>query len=112
MLADSKALDDRRAALEQQEKDSAVGKKTFGDRNAAFMQKETDFSTNKKALDDREAALANREKDSTAERNKKTEELKGLWQKKLGAGGLRSRYKHYKPPRKLEKNVIRPVYKK
>jgi DNA repair exonuclease SbcCD ATPase subunit len=115
--ADVKALEDRKATLDQQENDSATGKKTFDDRTAAFTQKEKEFSASKKALDDREAALAKKEKERSAEWNKKMEELKKLQnssaqQKKLSAGDSGCGYKHYKPPRKLEKKVIGLVYEK
>lgn len=59
-------LDNRKAARNQQEKDSAAGKKTFDDRNAAPRLQGKEFSMNKKALDDREAALAKKEKERSA----------------------------------------------
>ncbi|KAM0708082.1 hypothetical protein Q7P35_004731 [Cladosporium inversicolor] len=88
-------LNSRKAALNQQEKDSAAGKKTSDDRNAAFTQKEKGFTTNKKAFEDREATLAKREKERSAEWNKKMDGLqKSLAeQNKSVAGGSGFRYK-------------------
>lgn len=112
-----KALEDLRATLDQQEKDSATGKRTFDDRNAALTKKEKAVPADRKALEDREAALAEKEKKRSAEWNKKMEELKGLQdssaqQKKLSTGGSGCGYKHYKPPRKLEEKVIGLLYEK
>ena len=69
-----------------------------------------------KALEDGEAALAQKEKERTGEWNKKMEELKSLQdssaQLKKSSGGSGCGYKHYKPPRKLERKVIGLVYEK
>ena len=110
-------LEDRKATLDRQEKDSAAGKKTFDDRTAALKKKEKGISADRKALEDREAALAEKEKKRSAEWNKKMEELKGIQNssaqlKKSNAVGSGCGYKHYKPPRKLEKKVIGLVYEK
>lgn len=82
-----------------------------------MTKKEKQVSADKKALEERESALAEKEKKRSAEWTKKMEELKGLQnspaqQKKLSAGGSGCGYKHYKPPRKLEKKVIGLVYEK
>lgn len=89
-----------------------MGKKTFDDRNAAFTEKEKESYKNKKALDGREAALAKKEKERSAEWDRKMEGSKGLQLKKSGAGGSGCGYKHYKPPRKLERKVIGLMYEK
>jgi hypothetical protein len=62
--------------------------------------------------------LAEKEKKRSAERNnKQMKELKALQnspakQKKLSAGRPGCGYKHYKPPRKLEKKAIGLAYEK
>lgn len=103
-------LEDRKATLDQQEKDSAIGKETFDDRTAALTKKKL-IAADRKALGDREAALAEKKRKRSAVWNKKIEELKGLqssWAqlKKSSAAGSGCGSKHYKPPRKLEKKVV------
>jgi DNA repair exonuclease SbcCD ATPase subunit len=119
--SDKKALANRESSLAQREKEYSSKEKASADRESALAQKQKDYSSKEKALADREAALSQKEKDHSAEWDKKMKELQALQKSsaqrgKSGPGSVAGPpdcgYKHYKPPRKINRKVIGLVYEK
>lgn len=116
-----KALEDQKSTLAQQKKEHAANQKTLEARDDGLTRKEKGLSADRKDLDDREAELAEKEHDQSARWDKKMNESQDL-QEFLAAKQKKSiprdstsvgcGYKHYKPPRKINKKVIGLVYEK